>query len=93
MDIAKVTYAPFTMADRMAQDAALAMYHAREAAAWRRKATPDAINRRLCLTFARRCERAVFDCASRIEVRLQLLADQAASAGAPFVPPHPTPYR
>lgn len=80
MDITKVTYLPFTLAERVTQDAELAMQNARMAAAWRRRAAAGGLDRRLHLSFARRCERAVFDCATRLEVRLQLLADQGASA-------------
>lgn len=80
MDSAKTTYAPFTLADRVAQDAARAMYYAGQVAIWRHQAADGGINRCRCLSLARAAETNVVQCATQLEVRLQLLADQRASA-------------
>ena len=75
-----MTDVSFTLADRVAQDAATALYYAGQASAWRRAAVSAGSDRRRCLGYARADEAQVVACAVRIEVRLQLLADQRASA-------------
>lgn len=75
-----VTDRPFTLADRVTQDAALAMHYAGQVAMWRRQAADGGSNFRRFQSYARAAEKRVVLCATRIEVRLQLLDDQRASA-------------
>ena len=75
-----LTNAPFTLADRAWQDAALGLYYAGKVAFWRHAAVGAGSGRRYFLSLAREAETKVVACAVRIELRLQLLDDQRASA-------------
>lgn len=75
-----VTDRHFTLADRATQDAELALHYAGRVAAWRRAAADGGGDRRRCLSAARAEEAQVVKYATRLEVRLQLLADRRAGA-------------
>lgn len=77
----KPTYLPLTLDDLINADAAAAMHYAVLGATWRARAyspsAPGNLTRQQRLAKARAAERAVVNCAVRLEARLQRQAEAA----------------